>query len=178
MAGWIDRKRDLEALAHAIDPAIRLRRKQDSWLMRTYARLPWVRDGFMDLVATHFGPIVWLPDGGDTEKMIHHEGRHVQQMRICGLGIHPWVGLWLYNALMVFVLPFFFTCRFWFELDAEAHALAYKYSTGSKANFICYELEEFGATLAGPDYRYAWLPKSWARKIARRRAVRIVMRGR
>lgn len=164
--------------AQNIDSSIRVRVKEENWLMRLYAKLPWTGEAFLKDTATCIGPLHWYPrdwHGEDVLKAVHHEGEHTRQMRRCGLGISPWLGL----------IPFFLICllplpvglayfRFRFELEAESSALLYKLRTGSSPVYVRGELVEFAERLGGAGYFWTW-PVSWARRAAERRAFRIIV---
>lgn len=177
MTSWLESRDEYERIAEGIDPAIRLRGKQSSRLMRTYSRIPGMGREFLEETATAVGPFVFLPENwGDVEKEIFHEGRHVRQMRrYFGFGLSPWIGFLPFAVASVLLLPAGLTVRFWLELDAEAFALRRKFETGSKASWVVAELVEFAGRLAGPGYVWAW-PKRWAERIARRKATKLIGR--
>ena len=170
---WLAKRDHFQKMACGIDPAIRIYSKNNAY-WRAYSKLPWLGDSFLTQTATVIGPLHWYPENwDDISKDLHHEGRHTQQQRWIGLGIHPWVGFMPFAVLSVVALPVLITVRFWLELDAEAFALRYKYRTGSNVAYIRYALVEFADTLSGPDYVWAW-PKNWALRIAGRKAVKML----
>ena len=170
---WLERKEHYQAIAHQIDPSIRLYSK-DNWYWRLYAKLPWLGEEFLRQTASVIGPFHFYPDNwSDIEKEIHHEGRHTRQQRWFGLGISPWIGLIPFAIASVLLLPAGLTIRFWLELDAETAALRHKLRTGSNAAYIRASLIEFAETLAGPDYVWSW-PRPWAVAIAERKAQKLL----
>ena len=171
---WLARKALFDEMARGIDPAIRIRSKGASKLMRAYSKIPWLDSrAFLTQTATVIGPIHWYPDNwSDISKELHHEGRHTKQQRWLGLGIHPWLGLIPFALAAVMLLPTGLTLRFWLEMDAETAALRYKYRTGSPARWVRHELVEFAERLAGPGYLWSW-PAQWAHVIALRRGDKI-----
>jgi hypothetical protein len=161
---WTENRARWTRLAKSVDPSIRLYTKNHWW---------WNLYGGEDRKEgiTAWGPFIFIPEDckRDLELAIYHDGRHVQQMRWFGLGIHPLLGVIPWAMLLLFFLPVLFTVRFWFELDAEVYALNRKIATGSSVIWARAELKGYVKDLCGPMYLYAW-PKSWGMKIAEKKA--------
>jgi hypothetical protein len=159
---WTNDKSKWYHMAVRVDPSIRLHTK-DHWWWKLFGKTNRTQTVSM------YGPHLFIPrEWNDIEHAIWHEGRHVEQCRWFGLWTHPWVGFLPFSIVNVFLLPVFFTVRFWLELDAETHALKRKVATGSKLGWARHELVEFAKLLCTGAYVWSWI-KPWAVRIAKRK---------
>lgn len=170
---WFPRKWTLQQYARShFDASIRLYTK-DNWFCTVLAWLLYIvtigamsRTRFLKDFATTIGPLQFYPAAWSTERVervLVHEGRHVQQARWFSLGIHPWVGLPIFAFLYLCVpLPLgvaFF--RALFERDALRFELQYWYRQQRLTKLQSYtRANQFGQTVCSSAYGWA-LPRCW-----------------
>jgi len=168
---WVDRRDEYQALARRFDPACRLVVKE-GWFWTALAYLLMVitfggvRAGdFLNNYATTIGPIQAYPRAWPTldTRLLVHEARHVRQARVCGLWIHPWVGLPIY-ALLYLVLPIplgLAWFRFWFELDADRASWRWALAEGGWApEQVRLRAQSFALKVSSGSYGWA-MPRNY-----------------
>jgi hypothetical protein len=123
---------------------------------------------FMEDYATTFVDIVAVPPSwtiGQLERVLPHEHRHVEQAKMCGLGLHAWVGIWVYAILYCLVffpigIAYF---RYRFECDAERDKYRYLLANGGSESDLRRRADRFSETLSSGAYFWCW-PKKWVSK--------------
>lgn len=145
-----------------LDSSARIFVKDDSVLMKILGFLMFWNPAFMTGFATTVANRVYIPRGWfgrDIRKILVHEvSGHVKQCRMCGLGLHPLVGLPLYTLLYL-VLPFpimgaYF--RYRFELGAEVKAWKWMLKNGFFVDDVRKDMEYFSEKVAGSAYGFPW----------------------
>jgi len=126
---WVTDKEQLQAEVKQIDSSVRLTTKNGrfwhflAWCLFLLSFGKFKREDFLTGFATTLGNVQAYPESwstSDVRRVMIHESRHSWQARMCGLGIHPMVGVPVMGLLYLLLplpvgLAFF---RFWFELDA------------------------------------------------------------
>lgn len=127
---WVLQKDELEALAHQIEPTVKLRTR-DHWVIKTLSWLLWVvsfgkfdRHRFTRDFATTIGNYHFYPEQDTAHTVANtllHEARHTRQFRIAGLFIHPLLGVpGMFVLYCLFPLPILFAFgRLFLEIDAD-----------------------------------------------------------
>ena len=166
---WLEDRDRLTALAHEIEPSVRLLTK-DALFWRVLGGLAAVctaggikQREFCQGYATTLGPLQAYPREWSSERVeaiLVHEARHTWQARMCGLGIHPWLGLPVFAALyLIVLLPLGLAImRLLFELDAERVAWRHALARGAAPERILARARQFGATVCSATYGWA-LPR-------------------
>lgn len=182
MASWVDERARYEAIARRVEPAVRLTTK-DSWFWKALAVLVHgvtfggtTRREFLDRYGTTIGPVVATPRSWSQlrEGYLIHEATHARDMRLAGLGIHPWAGLLFYGLayLLVFLPLGFAWARYRLELRADTAAWRHELRSGLRTPEQVRKRAKYrGDSLYGGAYGYAWL---WARGGYRRRAEAVI----
>lgn len=167
----------LDKFAKSLDSSAKVILKDDSWLMKVIA---WLFSNsnpeFMSRFATTIVRTVYIPEHWLTENkelrplMCHEVLGHIKQMKLCGLGIHPWLGFPLYT-LIYGLLPFIVGIayfRYRLELACDVHAWKYGLVKEIYTNeYVMIRSESFMETVCSWNYL-----KSWFTKLAVRRGLR------
>jgi len=163
MATWVGERGRLEALARAIEPSVRVQTKDGvhwralAWLAAIATVGGISRRTFLEDYATTLGPLHGYPAGWSAERVeatLVHEARHTRQARLCGLGLHPWLGLPLFAALyLALPLPVGLgLARLLFELDADRAAWRRALAAGAPPDQVRARAREFAARVCSGHY--------------------------
>jgi hypothetical protein len=188
LPSWTGERARLEGLARGIEPSVRLQTK-DGRLWRALATLAAVatlggisRRRFLEDLATTLGPLQGYPAAWSAERVeaiLVHEARHTRQARLCGLGLHPWVGLPLF-ALLYLALPLplgFAWLRLFFEIDADRACWRHALSRGAPPEEIRARARSFGRIVCSGAYGWP-VPARLGLRAFERAAERVIARHR
>ena len=181
-ASWLTEHGRLEALARTIEPSVRLTSKDSPFWRVVAAVTHWITFGavgrslFLERYATTLGPIQGYPPTwtvAQVERVLIHEARHTWQARMCGLGLHPWLGLPIFGALYLLApLPMGFgIARLLFEVDADRTVWRHALARGVPPDEILERAEAFAAVVCSRDYAWS-APAGFGRAIFLRAARR------
>ncbi|CAG1009459.1 hypothetical protein MYXO_03870 [Myxococcaceae bacterium] len=182
--GWLDERSRLEALARAIEPSVRIETK-DGWIWRALGRLAAIatfggisKRRFLEDFATTLGPLQGYPaawSAGRVEMILVHEARHTYQARLCGFGLHPWLGIPIF-AVLYLALPVplgFAWLRLLFELDADRAAWRHALARGASPHEIRARARAFAAVVCSGSYGWA-MPRGIGERVFERAAERVI----
>lgn len=156
---------ELNAFSKTLDPSAKVLVKDTSPLMKLLnVFVGLFNKTFMTTYATTicnriYVPQSWFDQGRDMRRLAVHEvSGHVHQCRMCGLGIHPWVGFPVY-ALLYGILFFplgLAVFRYLFERGADAKAWRWSLDQGQPVEEVRARSESFAETVASWDYLKPW----------------------
>lgn len=188
LRSWTQERERLEALARAIEPSVRLQTKDGRiWKLlgglAAFATLGGVSyRRFLDQFATTLGPLqgypaAWSPER--VEAVLVHEARHSRQARLCGLGIHPWLGFPVFAVLyLALPLPMGFAwLRLLFEIDADRASWRFALARGASPQQIRERARDFGTVVCSGAYGWP-LPRSLGVRLFERAAERVIAQQR
>jgi hypothetical protein len=181
-ASWLTERDRLETLARTIEPSVRLTSKETT-LWRLVAFVTQLitfgavgRTVFLERYATTLGPIQGYPPSwtvAQVEGVLIHEARHTWQARMCGLGLHPWLGLPIFGVLYLLApLPMGLgIARLLFEVDAERTVWRHFLARGATPEAVLQRAEAFAAVVCSRDYGWS-APQRFGRAVFLRAARR------
>lgn len=181
---WTEERERLEALARSIEPSVRLQTK-DVWIWRLLALLASAatfggisRRRFLEDFATTVGPLQGYPAAWSAERVegiLVHEARHTFQARVCGLGLHPWLGIPIFSVLyLALPLPMGFAwLRLLFEIDADRAAWRHALSRGASSDAIRRRARDFAGVVCSGAYGWS-MPKGLGLRLFERAAERTI----
>ena len=178
---WLEKKEELLAQAHAIDPSIVLVSTKDSILCKIIAWTRFIlslgflkREDFYARTAWTLAHRVYLPEEwteGQASRVVPHEAFHTKRCRKLALGRHPIFGLLQFLFIYFFVpipmgLAWF---RFQWEVEAEIGGwVAQDYKI--LGNAIILELiDQSLDNFCGIKYFFSW-PRDWGKEYMIRKA--------
>lgn len=133
---------------------------------------------FLDEFATTLGPLQGYPASWSAERVeaiLVHEARHTRQARLCGLGLHPWLGLPVF-AVLYLALPFplgFAWLRVLFEIDADRAGWRHALARGATPDQIRQRARGFGRVVCSGAYGWS-LPPRFGVRLFERAAERVI----
>jgi len=181
---WTEEKHWVDLFALSFDNTIRLY-TTENWFCKLLIfivcfgrkkKMQWQTDN----IAKAVGPYLFIPKKWtreQTERIIPHEARHVWQFKVCGLYIHPMVGIPVMGLLYLFgPLPVYFNpMRVWFELDAEAFAWECKLKTGELIpDLVRWRASSFSYTVSSWLYGKP-LPEELIRNMFSKKAEKVIL---
>lgn len=181
---WTADRERLQALARSIEPTVRLQTK-DVWIWRLLGSLAAAatfggisKRRFLEEFATTLGPLQGYPASWSVERVeaiLVHEARHTWQARICGFGLHPWLGIPLFSLLyLALPLPLGFAwLRLLFEIDADRAAWRHALSRGASAEAIRARARGFAAVVCSGAYGWS-MPRRLGLRLFERAADRTI----
>ena len=181
---WTEDRDRLLALARAIEPSVRLQTK-DVWIWRLLGRLAAAatfggisKRRFLEDFATTLGPLQGYPASWSVERVegiLVHEARHTFQARVCGLGLHPWLGIPLFSVLyLALPLPLGFAwLRLLFEIDADRAAWRHALSKGTPPEAIRARARAFAGVVCSGAYGWS-MPRKVGVRLFERAAERTI----
>jgi len=133
---------------------------------------------FLEEFATTLGPLQGYPSAWSVERVeaiLVHEARHTRQARLCGLGLHPWLGLPVFAVLyLALPLPLGFAwLRLLFEIDADRACWRHALSRGASPDEIRVRARRFAAVVCSGAYGWS-LPSRLGVRAFERAAERVI----
>ena len=176
---WYEDRDRLQLIARRTHRHITLVRKR-GWFWEALAVcICWLipRDVFMTRYATTIGNFIAIPPNwtaASAEAVLAHETGHTVWFWICGLGIHPLVGVLIYGLAYVLLLPVGFNpVRFWSELYCDRRYWRWLCEHG-RGSEVLQRARTFGKAVVGRKYGWSW-PKKWGASIFQQTAWQLLI---